>query len=176
MIENKKKEEKIKELEEKVRVTDLKVYEKETFKKSLVKGTISGMITFAIPVSVSVASNVFGVNLNLDDNNILSMLYECLSLFPVSVTLGTIGAVLQETWHLFNADLDAQEMRKLKYFVENKEDITKEVNMNILDVEKFSNKQLKKYSEKGRSKVLKITLSTFFFILIYLNINSTMNI
>ena len=51
----KTKEEKIKELEDKVRVTDLTVYEKETFKKSLVKGTISGMVTFAIPVSVSKA-------------------------------------------------------------------------------------------------------------------------
>ena len=65
----KTKEEKIKELEDKVRVTDLTVYEKETFKKSLIKGTISGMVTFAIPVSVSVASNVFGITLNLNDSN-----------------------------------------------------------------------------------------------------------
>ena len=119
----KTKEEKIKELEDKVRVTDLTVYEKETFKKSLVKGTISGMVTFAIPVSVSVASNVFGITLNLNDSNILSMLYECLSYLPVSVTLGTIGGVLQEAWHLLYADLDIQEMRKLKYFIENKEDM-----------------------------------------------------
>ena len=130
----KTKEEKIRELEEEVRVTDLKVYEKETFKKALVKGTISGVVTFAIPVSISVANNVFGINLNLDDSNILSMLYECLSIFPVSVTLGTIGAILQEAWHLLYADLDVQEMRKLKYFVENKEDITKVSDMNILDV------------------------------------------
>ena len=54
------------------------------------------MVTFAIPVSVSVASNVFGITLNLNDSNILSMLYECLSYLPVSVTLGTIGGVLQE--------------------------------------------------------------------------------
>ncbi len=78
---------------------------KKHLKKSLVKGTISGVVTFAIPVSVSVASNVFGVNLNLDYSNILSMLYECLSILPVSVTLGTIGAILQEAWHLFNAAL-----------------------------------------------------------------------
>ena len=130
----KTKEEKIKELEDKVRVTDLTVYEKETFKKSLVKGTISGMVTFAIPVSVSVASNVFGITLNLNDSNILSMLYECLSYLPVSVTLGTIGGVLQEAWHLLYADLDIQEMRKLKYFIENKEDITKVTDINILDV------------------------------------------
>ena len=90
----KTKEKRIKELEDKVRVTDLKVYEKETFKKALVKGTVSGMVTFAIPVSVSVPSNVFGITLNLNDSNILSMLYECLSYLPVSVTLGTIGGVL----------------------------------------------------------------------------------
>ena len=152
----KTKEEKIRELEEKVRVTDLKVYEKETFKKALVKGTISGVVTFAIPVSISVASNVFGINLNLDDSNILSMLYECLSIFPVSVTLGTIGAILQEAWHLLSADLDVQEMRKLKYFVENKEEITKAVDMNILDVKYGTSvMDLKNYANKGRSKVLR---------------------
>ena len=152
----KTKEEKIRELEEKVRVTDLKVYEKETFKKSLVKGTISGVVTFAIPVSVSVASNVFGVNLNLDYSNILSMLYECLSILPVSVTLGTIGAILQEAWHLFNADLDVNEIRKLKYFVENKEEITKVSDMNILDVKYGTSvMDLKNYANKGRSKVLR---------------------
>lgn len=152
----KTKEEKIRELEEKVRVTDLKVYEKETFKKSLVKGTISGVVTFAIPVSISVASNVFGINLNLDDSNILSMLYECLSILPVSVTLGTIGAILQEAWHLFNADLDVNEIRKLKYFVENKEEITKVSDMNILDVKYGTSvMDLKNYANKGRSKVLR---------------------
>ena len=152
----KTKEEKIKELEDKVRVTDLTVYEKETFKKSLVKGTISGVVTFAIPVSVSVASNVFGVNLNLDDSNILSMLYECLSYLPVSVTLGTIGGVLQEAWHLLYADLDIQEMRKLKYFIENKEEITKVSDMNILDVKYGTSvMDLKNYANKGRSKVLR---------------------
>ena len=152
----KTKEEKIKELEDKVRVTDLTVYEKETFKKSLVKGTISGVVTFAIPVSVSVASNVFGVNLNLDYSNILSMLYECLSILPVSVTLGTIGAILQEAWHLFNADLDVNEIRKLKYFVENKEEITKVSDMNILDVKYGTSvMDLKNYANKGRSKVLR---------------------
>ena len=152
----KTKEEKIRELEEKVRVTDLKVYEKETFKKSLVKGTISGVVTFAIPVSISVANNVFGINLNLDDSNILSMLYECLSYLPVSVTLGTIGGVLQEAWHLLYADLDIQEMRKLKYFIENKEDITKVADMNILDVKySTSSMDLIDYANKGRSKVLR---------------------
>lgn len=153
----KTKEEKIKELEDKVRVTDLTVYEKEIFKKSLVKGTISSVVTFAIPVSVSVASNVFGLTLNLNDSNILSMLYECLSYLPVSVTLGTIGGVLQEAWHLLYADLDIQEMRKLKYFIENKEDITKVADMNILDVKySTSSMDLKDYANKGRSKVLRI--------------------
>ena len=152
----KTKEEKIKELEDKVRVTDLTVYEKETFKKSLAKGTISGMVTFAIPVSVSVASNTFGITLNLNDSNILSMLYECLSYLPVSVTLGTIGGVLQEAWHLLYADLDIQEMRKLKYFIENKEDITKVADMNILDVKYgTSAMDLMDYANKGRSKVLR---------------------
>lgn len=152
----KTKEEKIKELEDKVRVTDLKVYEKETFKKSLVKGTISSMVTFAIPVSVSVASNVFGITLNLNDSNILSMLYECLSIFPVSVTLGTIGGILQEAWHLLYADLDVQEMRKLKYFMDNKEDITKVADINILDVKYGTSvMDLKTYANKGRSKVLR---------------------
>lgn len=152
----KTKEEKIKELEDKVRVTDLTVYEKEIFKKSLVKGTISSVVTFAIPVSVSVASNVFGLTLNLNDSNILSMLYECLSYLPVSVTLGTIGGVLQEAWHLLYADLDIQEMRKLKYFIENKEDITKVADINILDVKYgTSAMDLMDYANKGRSKVLK---------------------
>lgn len=152
----KTKEEKIKELEDKVRVTDLTVYEKEIFKKSLVKGTISSVVTFAIPVSVSVASNVFGITLNLNDSNILSMLYECLSYLPVSVTLGTIGGVLQEAWHLLYADLDIQEMRKLKYFIENKEDITKVTDINILDVKYgTSAMDLMDYANKGRSKVLK---------------------
>lgn len=152
----KTKEEKIKELEDKVRVTDLTVYENEIFKKSLVKGTISSVVTFAIPVSVSVASNVFGLTLNLNDSNILSMLYECLSYLPVSVTLGTIGGVLQEAWHLLYADLDIQEMRKLKYFIENKKDITKVADMNILDV-KYSTSymDLIDYANKGRSKVLR---------------------
>ena len=152
----KTKEEKIKELEDKVRVTDLTVYEKEIFKKSLVKGTISSVVTFAIPVSVPVASNVFGLTLNLNDSNILSMLYECLSYLPGSVTLGTIGGVLQEAWHLLYADLDIQEMRKLKYFIENKEDITKVADMNILDVKySTSSMDLKDYANKGRSKVLR---------------------
>ncbi len=129
---------------------------KKHLKKSLVKGTISGVVTFAIPVSVSVASNVFGVNLNLDYSNILSMLYECLSILPVSVTLGTIGAILQEAWHLFNADLDVNEIRKLKYFVENKEEITKVSDMNILDVKYGTSvMDLKNYANKGRSKVLR---------------------
>ena len=129
---------------------------KKHLKKSLVKGTISGVLTFAIPVSVSVASNVFGVNLNLDYSNILSMLYECLSILPVPVTLGTIGAILQEAWHLFNADLDVNEIRKLKYFVENKEEITKVSDMNILDVKYGTSvMDLKNYANKGRSKVLR---------------------
>lgn len=114
------------------------------------------MVTFAIPVSVSVASNVFGITLNLNDSNILSMLYECLSYLPVSVTLGLIGGVLQETWHLLCADLDIQEMRKLKYFIENKEDITKVTDINILDVKYgTSAMDLIDYANKGRSKVLR---------------------
>ena len=48
-------------------------------------------------------------------------------------------------------------MRKLKYFIENKEDITKVADMNILDVKySTSSMDLKDYANKGRSKVLRI--------------------
>lgn len=56
----------------------------------------------------------------------------------------------------YEAYSSAETLKKQKFFLENKENIVKGLNeINILDVDNFSKKQLEEYANRGRSKVLR---------------------
>ena len=49
------------------KVTNLEIYEKVLKKNYAVKGAVAGVALSAIPIGIAVASNVFGVNIRIDD-------------------------------------------------------------------------------------------------------------
>ena len=49
------------------KVTNLKLHEKDLKKNYALKGAVAGVAISAIPIGIAVASNVFGMNIRMDD-------------------------------------------------------------------------------------------------------------
>ncbi len=159
----KTKEEKIKDLEAKVRVTNIYDYISNTNRKYSIKGTITGTVLAAIPLSISFAANVLGVDPNpLDPNGairVIANIFDLLDSPALAILTGTA---------LFSCSLmDARskawgkmiEMSNMRYFLNNKEFITKgcPYNISILDAKDMDPVDLALYEQKGRSLVKKNT-------------------
>ena len=65
----KTEEEKIKAIEEKVRITNITDYVNKINKKYAIKGAITGTVLASIPISINAAANFLGIDPNPLDPN-----------------------------------------------------------------------------------------------------------
>ena len=149
-------------LEQKVRsVRNIKVYGKEKFKDNLVASLKFAAPVVAIPVTLSLLHNVFGVDLQVNNPsfvwnmvNHFSSVLSCWNTSLVDIGAAVSGWVIGSSYETIK---DVNEMKKLKYYLRNRAviKIGSEKDISILDAENLSKDELKDYAEKGRSKVLK---------------------
>lgn len=149
-------------LEQKVRsVKNIKVYGKEKLKENLVAGLKYTAPVVAIPITLSVLNNVFGIDFQVYNTpyvgDFLNNFYTALSEWDTSlvgVAAAMSGYGLGTAYETIR---DINEMKKLKYYLRNKAiiKIGSEKDLSILDAENISKNELEDYVEKGRSKVLR---------------------
>ena len=137
------KEEKIKDLEEKVRITNLRVYEKEMENKYFLKGGFP-IAVIAFPIGAYIGYKLGNPTAATD-----------FILDTVGLGAGFSGIPLGIS--LLICQYKIETLEKLKYFLIHKETINNgsETKINILDAKLFSKKQLEEFADKGRSKVLR---------------------
>ena len=166
----KTEEEKIKAIEEKVRLTNITDYVNKTDKKYAIKGTITGTVLAAIPLSINAAANFLGIDPNPLDPNALVRLtagafdyFE--NLFP---TILTTALLISASGYSASKKKEEkiEEMMKMKYFLDNKEYITKGCpdNINILDARDMDSIELVLYEEVGRTLVKKNTKTNSWYL------------
>ena len=84
------------------KVTNLKLHEKDLKKNYALKGAVTGVAISAIPIGIAVASNVFGMNIRMDDatfvGDFVNNVYGAIGTLPGAVALGAtmtaIGAAI----------------------------------------------------------------------------------
>ena len=154
------KEERIREKEEEVKITNLEIYKKDVLKNNITWGIKTALTITAIPLSLTVAKEVFGIDLKINDTtwyaDFINTMFNALSSWHTTVVCGlvtTIGGIIgaiPDTARLVD------EKDKQKYFIEHKNEIKEGLeDVTILDVEDFSKEQLEDYANRGRSKVLR---------------------
>ena len=160
MFKVKTKEEIIREKDEEVKITNLEIYKKDILKNNITWGIKTALTITAIPLSLTVAKEVFGIDLKINDTtwyaDFCNTMFNTLSSWHTTVVCGavtTIGGIIgafPDTARL----VDKKE--KQMYFVEHKNEIKEGLkDITILDVEDFSKEQLEDYASRGRSKVLR---------------------
>ncbi len=155
------KEEQIKEKEEKIgKITNLKVYEDTVFRNSLKTGVVVGLALSAIPLSLSVLRNVFGVDFQINDTSFIgdfvNDFYQVTTNWSSAIGISATGIFSALTGALLESHIKLNKVRKQKYYMDNKDDINAGLNdITILDVEDFSKEQLEDYANRGKSKVLR---------------------
>ena len=139
-------------------ITNLKIYEKNVFKRELVLGFKIGTAMSVISLSLAIINEVWGIKLQIDDTNFIgdfiNTIYQNLSTPSLSkCTAGFVGSL---SGACINAIYSIKILEKQKYFIDNKEEITRALgNITILDVKKLSKNQLKESTEHEKSRVLK---------------------
>ena len=84
------------------KVSNLEIYEKDLKKNYAIKGAVAGVAISAIPIGIAVASNVFGMNIRMDDatfvgdfvNNVYSAIGTLPGATALGTTIATIGAAI----------------------------------------------------------------------------------
>ena len=157
----KTEEEKIKAIEEKVRITNITDYVNKINKKYAIKGAITGTVLASIPISINAAANFLGIDPNpLDPNAFVRLMAGAFdyfeNFFPVVFT-NTILIYASYLSSKRTKNQKIEEMMKMKYFLGNKEYITKGCpdNINILDARDMDSIELVLYEEVGRTLVKK---------------------
>ena len=80
------------------KVSNLEIYEKDLKKNYAIKGAVAGVAISAIPIGIAVASNVFGMNIRMDDatfvGDFFNDVYSVIGTLPGAISLGiTIPAM-----------------------------------------------------------------------------------
>ncbi len=97
------------------KVNNLELYEKDLKKNYALKGAVAGVALSAIPVGIAVASNVFGMNIRIDDatfvGDFINGVYSVIETWPgagvLSATITTMGAAI-------GTDKAEEKIRKMK--------------------------------------------------------------
>lgn len=97
------------------KVNNLELYEKDLKKNYALKGAVAGVALSAIPVGIAVASNVFGMNIRIDDatfvGDFINGVYSVIETWPgavfLSATMTTMGAAI-------GMDKAEEKIRKMK--------------------------------------------------------------
>ena len=160
MFKVKTKEERIREKEEKVKVTNLEIYTDKISDSYTLKGFVATGALCATLFGSSFAWGIGNVRVPaLGDtvNEVLATLPKYLA-YPITGT--SIVAVLGLVCFGIAAkrsECKIDKMERLKYFMENKDAINNgaDKEITILDAKHLSWKKLENYKEKGRSKVLR---------------------
>lgn len=137
------KEEQIKELEDKVRVTNLHMYEKEMENKYFLKGGFPAAV-IAFPIGAYIGYKLGNPTAVTD-----------FVLDTVGLGVGFSGISLGTSLLMYQDKIDT--LKKLKYFLAHKGAINNgaDKEINILDAKSLTREKLKEYADKGRSKVLR---------------------
>ena len=97
------------------KVNNLELYEKDLKNNYALKGAVAGVALSAIPVGIAVASNVFGMNIRIDDatfvGDFINGVYSVIETWPgagvLSATITTMGAAI-------GTDKAEEKIRKMK--------------------------------------------------------------
>ena len=137
------KEEQIKELENKVRVTNLHMYEKEMENKYFLKGGFPAAV-IAFPIGAFI-----GYKLG-NPNTVIDFIMD-----SIGFGAGFSGIPIGVSLLMYQNKVDS--LKKLKYFLVHKDAINNgaDKEINILDAENLTKEQLEDYASRGRSKVLR---------------------
>lgn len=137
------KEEQIKELEDKVRVTNLHMYEKEMENKYFLKGGFPAAV-IAFPIGAYIGYKLGNPTAVTD-----------FVLDTVGLGVGFSGISIGTSLLMYQNKIDT--LKKLKYFLVHKGAINNgaDKEINILDAKSLTREKLKEYADKGRSKVLR---------------------
>lgn len=97
------------------KVTNLEIYEKNLKKNYAIKGAVAGVALAAIPIGIAVASNVFGMNIRMDDaifvGDFVNSIYSAIETGPGAVVTGGLLASLPVAISQAKAE---EKVRKMK--------------------------------------------------------------
>ncbi len=138
------KEKKARKLEEKIRVTNLKIYQEKMDDTCFLAGTISTGAIIATLLGTTILNNA----LTYDLINPIASVPAC-----ALIGLACFGTATKIT------KKKTDNMKRLKFFVENKDLIKAgaEEEISILEARKMNLGKLEKYASDGKSKVLRKT-------------------
>lgn len=155
------KEEQIKQMEEEVsKVTNLAIYKKDVFKNNVVMGIKAALTITAIPLSLTVAKEVFGIDFKINNptwyTDFFNSMFNFLSSWSTTASCGIASTISGIILSIPDTVKLVDEKDKQKYFMEHKNEIQEGLqDITILDVEDFNKGQLEDYASRGRCKVLR---------------------
>ena len=160
MFKEKTKEERIREKEEEAKITNLEIYKRDVFKNNIAWGIKTALTITAIPLSLTVAKEVFGIDLNINNTtwyaDFCNTMFNALSSWHTTIVCGAVTTIGGIIGAFPDTARSVDEKDKQKYFMEHKNEIKEGLeDITILDVEDFTKKQLEDYANRGRSKVLR---------------------
>lgn len=138
----KRRNEEVKRMEHKVRITNLQTYEKEMGEKYFLKrGYPAAAIAFPIGAFI-------GYKLG-NPNTVIDFIMD-----SIGLGAGFSGIPIGVSLLIYQDKIDT--LKKLKYFLVHKEEITKgsDKEISILNAGNLTKEQLEDYASRGRSKVL----------------------
>ena len=96
------------------KVSNLEIYEKDLKKNYAIKGAVAGVALSAIPIGIAVASNVFGVNVDMPNNwygDFMNSIYNVIETWPGAVVTSGILASIPVA---ISQDKAEEKIRKMK--------------------------------------------------------------
>lgn len=96
------------------KVTNLEIYEKDLKKNYAIKGAVAGVALSAIPIGIAVASNVFGVNVDMPNNwygDFMNSIYSVIETWPGALVT---SGLLAYTSVVISQDKAEEKIRKMK--------------------------------------------------------------
>ena len=97
------------------KVTNLKVHEKDLKKNYALKGAVAGVALSAIPIGIAVASNVFGMDIRIDDatfvGDFVNNVYSAIETWPGAIVTSGVLASLPVA---ISQDKAKEKIRKMK--------------------------------------------------------------
>ena len=95
---------------------NLAIYEKNLKRNYALKGGIVGVELSAIPLSIAVANNVFGMHVIIDDTSfvgdVINTTYRFVETWPVAISLGAVITTMSTSMGLDKAEEKLKSQRK----------------------------------------------------------------
>src|SRR5699024_7545751 len=121
------KEERIRENEEEVKITNLEIYKKDVFKNNIAWDIKTALTITAIPLSLTVAKEVFGIDFKIIDigwyADFINTIFEPLSSWRTTVVCGAVTTIAGIIGAFPDTARLVDKKEKQMYFVEHKNEI-----------------------------------------------------